>query len=160
MMPGQAPPPPAPGRGGPPGGGPPRGRGGRGRGGAAGAFGRGGSRSKTRKSKRAKRQELEQKHTREIGGVRVPKGDGSTVIQLRRGSSLGDFAEKINAEPAALITVMMKLGEMATANQSLDEETFQVLGEELGYKIQIVSPEDEDRELLESFDINLDDEEA
>src|SRR5699024_1390388 len=45
-------------------------------------------------------------------------------------------------------------------NQSLDEETFQLLGEELGYKIEIVSPEDEDRELLESFDINLDDEEA
>jgi translation initiation factor IF-2 len=162
MMPGQSP---APSRGnapgGPPGGGPPRGRGGgRGRGGAAGAFGRGGSKSKARKSKRAKRQELEQKHTREIGGVRVPKGDGSTVVRLRRGSSLGDFAEKINAEPAALITVMMKLGEMATANQSLDEETFHLLGEELGYKVEIVSPEDEDRELLESFDINLDDEAA
>ncbi|NDK31231.1 translation initiation factor IF-2 [Nesterenkonia haasae] len=162
MMPGQSP---APSRGnapgGPPAGGPPRGRsGGRGRGGAAGAFGRGGSKSKARKSKRAKRQELEQKHTREIGGVRVPKGDGSTVVKLRRGSSLGDFAEKINAEPAALITVMMKLGEMATANQSLDEETFHLLGEELGYRVEIVSPEDEDRELLESFDINLDDEAA
>ncbi|WP_120005815.1 translation initiation factor IF-2 [Nesterenkonia muleiensis] len=162
MMPGQSP---APGRGGapggPPGGGPPRGRGGgRGRGGAAGAFGRGGSKSKARKSKRAKRQELEQKHTREIGGVRVPKGDGSTVVRLRRGSSLGDFAEKINAEPAALITVLMKLGEMATANQSLDEETFHLLGEELGYQVQIVSPEDEDRELLESFSINLDQEAA
>lgn len=162
MMPGQSP---APSRGnapgGPPAGGPPRGRsGGRGRGGAAGAFGRGGSKSKARKSKRAKRQELEQKHTREIGGVRVPKGDGSTIVKLRRGSSLGDFAEKINAEPAALITVMMKLGEMATANQSLDEETFHLLGEELGYKVEIVSPEDEDRELLESFDINLDDEAA
>ncbi|WP_150460649.1 translation initiation factor IF-2 [Nesterenkonia ebinurensis] len=162
MMPGQAP---APGRGGapggPPAGGPPRGRGGgRGRGGAAGAFGRGGSRSKARKSKRAKRQELEQKHTREIGGVRVPKGDGSTVVRLRRGSSLGDFAEKIGAEPAALITVLMKLGEMATANQSLDEETFQLLGDELGYVVEIVSPEDEDRELLESFSINLEEEAA
>ncbi|WP_022872008.1 translation initiation factor IF-2 [Nesterenkonia alba] len=165
MMPGQTPAPGGPpGRGrpggAPPAGGPPRGRGGRGRGGAAGAFGRGGSKSKARKSKRAKRQELEQKHTREIGGVRVPKGDGSTVVRLRRGSSLGDFAEKINAEPAALITVLMKLGEMATANQSLDEETFQLLGEELGYKVEIVSPEDEDRELLESFDINLEEEEA
>lgn len=164
MMPGQAPAP-APGRGGP-GGGPARpgggrpGGGGRGRGGAAGAFGRGGSKSKARKSKRAKRQELEQKHTREIGGVRVPKGDGTTVLRLRRGSSLADFAEKIGAEPAALITVLMKLGEMATANQSLDEETFALLGEELGYQVQIVSPEDEDRELLETFDINLEDEAA
>ncbi|GAA3050479.1 translation initiation factor IF-2 [Nesterenkonia aethiopica] len=164
MMPGQTPAP-AGGRGGPgggpgrpgaPAGGPPRGRGGRGRGGTAGAFGRGGpSRSKSRKSKRAKRQEMEQRQTREIGGVRVPKGDGTTILRLRRGSSLADFAEKINAEPAALVTVLMKLGEMATANQSLDEETFQLLGEELGYKVQIVSPEDEDRELLESFDIDL-----
>ncbi|WP_139827812.1 translation initiation factor IF-2, partial [Nesterenkonia sp. PF2B19] len=145
-----------PGRPGAPAGGPPRGRGGRGRGGTAGAFGRGGpSRSKSRKSKRAKRQEMEQRQTREIGGVRVPKGDGTTILRLRRGSSLADFAEKINAEPAALVTVLMKLGEMATANQSLDEETFQLLGEELGYKVQIVSPEDEDRELLESFDIDL-----
>ncbi|GAB3847542.1 translation initiation factor IF-2 [Nesterenkonia populi] len=167
MMPGQAPAPSGPGRGGPggppgrPGGGPPRGRGGGPRrGGAAGAFGRGGGKSKARKSKRAKRQELEEKQTREIGGVRVPKGDGSTVLRLRRGSSLADFAEKIGAEPAALITVLMRLGEMATANQSLDEETFQLLGEELGYQVQIVSPEDEDRELLESFDINLEDEAA
>ena len=103
---------------------------------------------------------MEQRQTREIGGVRVPKGDGSTVLRLRRGSSLADFAEKIGAEPAALVTVLMKLGEMATANQSLDEETFQLLGEELGYQVQIVSPEDEDRELLESFDINLEEEAA
>jgi len=33
-----------------------------------------------------------------------------------------------------------------------------VLGDELGYKVQIVSPEDEDRELLEGFDIDLDQE--
>ncbi|MDR8018016.1 translation initiation factor IF-2 [Nesterenkonia aerolata] len=138
-----------------PSGGPPRGRGGRGRGGTAGAFGRGGSRSKARKSKRAKRQEMEQRQTREIGGVRVPKGDGTTVLRLRRGAALADFAEKIGAEPAALVTVLMKLGEMATANQSLDEETFQLLGEELGYQVQVVSPEDEDREILESFDIDL-----
>ena len=44
---------------------------------------------------------------------------------------------------------------MATATESLDEATFEVLGDELGYKIQIVSPEDEDKELLEGFDIDL-----
>ncbi|GAA1157851.1 translation initiation factor IF-2 [Nesterenkonia sandarakina] len=159
MMPSQTPAP-AGGRPGAPAGGPPRGGRGGGprRGGAAGAFGRGGSKAKARKSKRAKRQEMEQRQSREIGGVRVPKGDGSVTVRLRRGSSLGDFAEKINAEPAAMVTVLMKLGEMATANQSLDEETFHLLGEELGYPVQIVSPEDEDRELLETFDINIEDE--
>ena len=66
-----------------------------------------------------------------------------------------DFAEKIGANPASLITVLFHLGEMATQTQSLDEDTFELLGAELGYVIKIVSPEDEERELLESFDINL-----
>ena len=89
------------------------------------------------------------------GGVSVPRGDGSTIVRLRRGASLTDFAEKINANPASLVTVLFHLGEMATATQSLDEATFGILGEELGYDIQIVSPEEEDRELLETFDIDI-----
>ncbi|MHA7276575.1 translation initiation factor IF-2 [Arthrobacter sp. Hz1] len=133
------------------------GKGGRGRGGTAGAFGKGGAgRGKQRKSKRAKRQELEQMSAPSLGGVSVPRGDGNTVVRLRRGSSLAEFAEKIDANPAALVTVLFHLGEMATATQSLDEGTFDVLGTELGYKIQVVSPEDEERELLENFDIDLD----
>ena len=91
-----------------------------------------------------------------LGGVTVPRGNGDTVIRLRRGSSISDFADKIDANPASLVTVLFHLGEMATATESLDEATFEVLGEELGYKIQVVSPEDEDKELLEGFDIDLD----
>lgn len=141
-------------------GGPPRpGAGGRGRGGgAAGAFGRGTGKSKARKSKRTKRTEFELRDAPTLGGVTVPKGDGSTIIRLRRGASITDFADKIDASPANLVTVLFHLGEMATATESLDEATFEVLGAELGYKIQIVSPEDEDRELLEGFDIDLDQE--
>ncbi|AZN28902.1 translation initiation factor IF-2 [Flaviflexus salsibiostraticola] len=138
------------------------GRGGRPmRGGTAGAFGRGGGRAgRGRKSKRAKRQEYEQQHAPMVGGVRVPRGDGSTVIRVRAGASLADFAEKINVDPAALVTVMFSMGEMVTANQSLDEDTFQLLGAELGYDIQIRSVEDEDREILEAFNIDLEAEEA
>ncbi|RJT80781.1 translation initiation factor IF-2 [Arthrobacter cheniae] len=133
------------------------GKGTRGRGGTAGAFGKGGAgRGKQRKSKRAKRQELEQMSAPSLGGVSVPRGDGNTIVTMRRGSSITDFADKIEANPAALVTVLFHLGEMATATQSLDEDTFEVLGTELGYKIQVVSPEDEERELLSSFDIDFD----
>ncbi|MDR6985628.1 translation initiation factor IF-2 [Paenarthrobacter nitroguajacolicus] len=135
------------------------GKGGRGRGGTQGAFGKGGAgRGKQRKSKRAKRQELEQMSAPSLGGVSVPRGDGETIIRLRRGSSITDFAEKIDANPASLVTVLFHLGEMATATQSLDEDTFGLLGAELGYKLQVVSPEDEERELLDQFDINIQDE--
>ncbi|WP_062460498.1 translation initiation factor IF-2 [Demequina soli] len=131
--------------------------GGRGRGGGtAGAFGRaGGKPARGRKSKRAKRAEYEQQAAPSIGGVQIPRGDGSTLIRLRRGATLSDFAEKIDVNPASLVTVLFHLGEMATATQSLDEGTFEALGSELGYVIQIVSPEEEDRELLEDFGLDL-----
>lgn len=140
---------------------PPRGGRGGGRGATPGAFGRGGGGGRNqrgRKSKRAKRQEFEQQNAPIIGGVQIPRGDGQQ-IRIRQGASLADFAEKINVNPAALVTVLFHLGEMATATQSLDQDTFEALGAELGYDVRVVSPEDEDRELLESFDIDLEAEE-
>ena len=133
--------------------------GGKARGGStAGAFGRRSGRGR-RKSKRTKRQEFEAQQSPMIAGVHVPRGNGEEV-RVRAGSSLADFAERIEADPAALVTVLFRMGEMATANQSLDEDTFQLLGAELGYDIKIMSPEDEDREILEAFDIDLDAERA
>jgi translation initiation factor IF-2 len=89
-----------------------------------------------------------------LGGVQVPRGNGE-VIRLPRGASLSDFADRINANPASLVTVMFHLGEMVTATQSVSDETLELLGAELGYTIQVVSPEDEDRELLDSFDLTF-----
>ncbi|MGF6821410.1 translation initiation factor IF-2 [Microbacterium sp. ZKA21] len=141
----------------------PGGGGGRGRGpggGTAGAFGKGGGKSKQRKSRRAKRQEFEMRSAPVVGGVNVSKGNGE-IIRLRRGASIADFADKLEAlrgytvQPGTLVTILFNLGEMATATESLDEATFEVLGEELGYKIQMVSPEDEDKELLEGFGLDL-----
>ncbi|MGH3896780.1 MAG: translation initiation factor IF-2 [Pseudonocardiaceae bacterium] len=144
-------------RGGParPGGGSGGGGGGsRGRGGAAGAFGRpGGPARKGRKSKRQKRQEFDNMQAPSVGGVRLPRGTGE-IVRLRRGSSLTDFAEKIDANPAALVQALFHLGEMVTATQSVSDDVLELLGQEMNYKIQVVSPEDEDRELLESFDLS------
>jgi translation initiation factor IF-2 len=141
--------------GGRPGGGRP-GPGGRGgRGSTQGAFGRpGGPSRRGRKSKRQRRQEFDNMQAPSIGGVRVRKGDGETV-RLPRGASLTDFAERINVEPASLVQLLFHLGEMVTATESVNEETLQLLGTELNYDVQVVSPEDEDRELLESFDLEF-----
>ncbi|WP_020665930.1 translation initiation factor IF-2 [Amycolatopsis nigrescens] len=147
-----------PGGGAPAGGGGFRGGGGRGgpggRGGTAGAFGRpGGPSRKGRKSKRQKRQEyMDNMQAPSVGGVRLPKGSGET-IRLPRGASLTDFAEKIDANPASLVQVLFHLGEMVTATQSVSDEVLELLGSEMNYTVQVVSPEEEDRELLETFDI-------
>ncbi|MGW2424167.1 translation initiation factor IF-2 [Streptomyces sp. NPDC001709] len=131
-----------------------------GRGGTQGAFGRpGGPARRGRKSKRQRRQEYEAMQAPSVGGVMLPRGNGET-IRLSRGASLTDFAEKINANPASLVAVMMNLGEMVTATQSVSDETLQLLADEMNYSVQIVSPEEEDRELLESFDIEFGEDEG
>ncbi|MFF3467391.1 translation initiation factor IF-2 [Streptomyces sp. NPDC002619] len=131
-----------------------------GRGGTQGAFGRpGGPARRGRKSKRQRRQEYEAMQAPSVGGVMLPRGNGET-IRLSRGASLTDFAEKINANPASLVAVMMNLGEMVTATQSVSDETLQLLAGEMNYEVQIVSPEEEDRELLESFDIEFGEDEG
>jgi translation initiation factor IF-2 len=101
------------------------------------------------------RDEFDNMQAPKLGGAVVPHGDGKTQIRMRRGSSLADFAEKINADPAALVAALFHLGEMVTATQSVDADTFEILGAQLGYVIEVVSPEDEDRELLQDFDIDL-----
>jgi translation initiation factor IF-2 len=154
----------APGRGGPggaPGGFGPSGGGRPGggrpgqRGQTQGAFGRpGGPARRGRKSKRARRQEFEAMEAPTIGGMRVRKGNGET-IRLARGSSLSDFADKVGVDAASLVQMLFHLGEMVTATQSVGDETLELLGDELNYKVEVVSPEDEDRELLESFDLEF-----
>ncbi|MDZ5620766.1 translation initiation factor IF-2 [Nocardioides sp. HM23] len=164
----------APGRGGPGGGAPGRGGPGGGPGGfgpggggrpgggrpgqrgqTQGAFGRpGGPARRGRKSKRARRQEFEAMEAPTIGGMRVRKGNGET-IRLARGSSLSDFADKVGVDAASLVQMLFHLGEMVTATQSVGDETLELLGDELNYKVEVVSPEDEDRELLESFDLEF-----
>jgi translation initiation factor IF-2 len=127
------------------------------RGGAGGAFGKNASKKSGRKqkSRKALRDEFDNMQAPQLGGAVVPHGDGKTPIRMRRGASLADFADKIGADPAALVAALFHLGEMVTATQSVDADTFEILGVQLGYDIEIVSPEDEDRELLQDFDIDL-----
>jgi translation initiation factor IF-2 len=94
-----------------------------------------------------------------MGGVRITRGSGETV-RLPRGASLTDFADKVNCMPADLVKVLIELGEMVTATQSIDDDTLRLLGGELNYNIEVVSPEDEDRELLESYDLEFGEDEG
>jgi translation initiation factor IF-2 len=139
------------------------GPGGRGRGAPTqGAFGRGpgGRPARGRKSKKQRRQEFDNMQAPTIGGVQVPRGNGEQ-IRLPRGASLADFADRIGANPGSLVQVVFtQLGEMVTATQSAPEETLQLLGTELGWDVRIVTPEEEDAEILSRFDLEFDADES
>ncbi len=94
-----------------------------------------------------------------IGGATVPMGNGQSIT-LPRGASLTDFADKIGANPASLVSVLFKLGEMVTATESVNDDTLALLGAELNYEVNVVSPEDEDRELLETFNLEFGEDEG
>ncbi len=94
-----------------------------------------------------------------MGGEIRPMGQGQTV-RLARGSSLTDFAEKVGVNPGVLVSVLFNMGEMVTATQSVSDETLVLLGGELNFDVQVISPEDEDRELLESFDLEFGEDEG
>ncbi|WP_199041185.1 translation initiation factor IF-2, partial [Glycomyces salinus] len=138
-----------------------RGGGGRGGGkarggGAAGAFGRGGPRGKSRKSRRQRRQEFDNLSAPKMQSG-APRGNGEQ-IRLPRGATLSDFADKIGTLPGTLVQELFGLGEMVTATQSVPDETLELLGAHLDWDIKIVSPEEEDKELLAQFGIDLDEE--
>ncbi|HVU73033.1 MAG TPA: translation initiation factor IF-2, partial [Mycobacteriales bacterium] len=126
-----------------------------GRGGAPGAFGRGrpGGRP-ARKSRKQRREEFDNLSAPTLGAV-VPRGQGQ-VVRLPRGASLADFADRIDANPGSLVQVVFtQLGEMVTATQSCSDETLQLLGEAMGYEVQIVTPEEEDAALLARYDLEF-----
>jgi len=88
-------------------------------------------------------------------GGGVAHGNGE-LVRLARGASLADFADRINANPGSLVQVVFtELGEMVTATQSCTDETLLLLGTHLGYDVQIVTPEEEDAELLTRFDLSF-----
>jgi translation initiation factor IF-2 len=83
-----------------------------------------------------------------------PRERSAVVAAVRR------VAGRARSNPASLVQVLFHLGEMVTATQSVNEDTLQLLGAELNYQVQVVSPEDEDRELLESFDLTFGEDEG
>ncbi|MDR0788868.1 MAG: translation initiation factor IF-2 [Bifidobacteriaceae bacterium] len=124
--------------------------------GTAGAFGKGNKKSKKKETVKFTEYEME---GRTVRSESIIKGDGDQEIRLRAGSTLTDFAEKIGATPTSLVLELFKLGQMATATESIDEDTFVLLGAELGYTVKLLSESDVDKELLADFDLtNFDDE--
>src|SRR5690606_17989397 len=125
-------------------------------GGAAGAFGRGGPRGKSRKSRRQRRQEFDNLSAPKMQPG-APRANGETR-RLPRGASRSGCADKSGSLRATLVHGLFGLGEMVTATQSVPDETLELRGAHLDWDIKVASPEEEDKELLAQFGIDLDEE--
>jgi len=61
---------------------------------------------------------------------------------------VSDLAQKMSVKAALVIKHLMKLGIMATINQSIDQETAAILVEEMGHKAIMQSDDDLEQEML------------
>ena len=61
---------------------------------------------------------------------------------------VSDLAQKMSVKAAMVIKQLMKLGIMATINQSIDQETAVILVEEMGHKAIMQSDDDLEQEML------------
>ncbi|HSL68415.1 MAG TPA: translation initiation factor IF-2 [Actinomycetota bacterium] len=64
-------------------------------------------------------------------------------LKVVRGSSAQDLAEKVGRTPADIVKILLSLGEMVTATQSLSDEAVSLVATELGYEAEVVGFEEE-----------------
>jgi translation initiation factor IF-2 len=69
---------------------------------------------------------------------------GAQTIRVHRGVTVKDFAEKIDANPAEIVKILLGLGEMVTVTQSMSDEAVLLVAEQIGVDVQVVDPGQEE----------------
>lgn len=72
-------------------------------------------------------------------------------VEIGEAITVGDLAQKLSMKVGALIKALMKMGEMVTVNHVLDQATAQLVVEELGHKVKLVSENAVEEALVESI---------
>src|SRR5690606_11888531 len=72
-------------------------------------------------------------------------------VEIPETISVADLAQRMTVKVGELIKQLMKMGVMANINQPLDQETAQLLVEEMGHKAKLVSEDDIEHALAESL---------
>ena len=130
----------APGRGGP-GGGPGGPGGGPGGGGPSGPGG-GPPRGKRRRKEKTSPQEQELQRGPRRRDVPIEELISTDRVEVLPGVTVGELADKLGVPGAALVKKLFEMGEMATVQQTLPDDTLEILGAELGFDVYFMSQEE------------------
>ena len=88
---------------------------------------------------------------RNAHGFQSPTGPIVREVKIGETITVGDLAQQMSVKAAEIIKFMFKLGTPATINQVLDQETAQLVAEELGHKVILVSDTALEDSLAESL---------
>ncbi|UVE17065.1 translation initiation factor IF-2 [Pseudomonas sp. LS44] len=84
-------------------------------------------------------------------GFQSPTGPVVREVALGETITVGDLAQQMSVKAAEVIKFMFKMGTPVTINQVLDQETAQLIAEELGHKVKLVSDNVLEEQLAESL---------
>ncbi|MFJ4195528.1 translation initiation factor IF-2 [Pseudomonas sp. NPDC089534] len=88
---------------------------------------------------------------RNAHGFQSPTGPVVRDVKIGETITVGDLAQQMSVKAAEIIKFMFKLGTPATINQVLDQETAQLVAEELGHKVTLISDTALEDSLAESL---------
>ena len=84
-------------------------------------------------------------------GFQSPTGPVVRDVSIGETITVGDLAQQMSVKAAEVIKFMFKMGTPVTINQVLDQETAQLIAEELGHKVKLVSDNALEDSLAESL---------
>ena len=90
---------------------------------------------------------LQQAFTKPVQAVKADVIIGETI-------TVAELANKMAIKATEIIKTMMKMGEMVTINQVLDQETAQLVAEELGHKVILRNENELEEAVLGDRDVN------
>ena len=86
---------------------------------------------------------------RNAHGFQSPTGPIIREVAIGETITVGDLAQQMSVKAAEVIKFMFKMGTPVTINQVLDQETAQLIAEELGHKVKLVSDNALEEQLAE-----------
>ena len=84
-------------------------------------------------------------------GFKRPTGKIVHEVQIPETIVVSELAQRMNIKAGELVKTLMKMGTMATMNQAIDQDTAQLLVEEMGHKPVIVTGNEVEEALEESI---------
>ena len=86
-------------------------------------------------------------------GFKKPAVQIARDVEIGETITVSELAEKMAVKAAEVIKVIMKLGDMVTINQVIDQETAQVVAEEMGHKVIIRKENELEEQVLSDRDM-------
>ena len=100
-----------------------------------------------RRKKRKQKREQEKRERAEMEALE--KGLDPTlvlddsVVEIPQGATVAKFAELLGVQPNDVVKRLFMLGQVLTLTQSMSDELIELIADDLGRKVRVVSPEEE-----------------